>query len=323
MRADALRATIGRPRTKCNQHSFSLETRHRRGWAAVSIRPIRHLFRTLPSMKNANQETSQIARTTDLSISTRSKYDRRILTMVGYFGCVTSHQVLRKYFGASSYGERTIQRLIATGMLSAERLEPSLGRASRTVLSLTRDGYRRIAVTPPEGYNRPISGNLRAYRIQYAEVYLVREGEGWRFAKNEEAPAAVRVWTLRSYRNRLLNSSEQAVRDALERGPIKKLPMRVMHHPATGRLRFILPVRPGFLYQKLLKQMPNTGLWPALELEVVCSDMSRIDDAELSVMRWAKRVRANVTMHRVAHHRTQPHPRNGPPKGWAAQDFAV
>jgi hypothetical protein len=208
-----------------------------------------------------------------------------------------------------SYGERVIRQLVQRGFLSSEPLEPAHGAASRRVLALTRDGWRRLGVSAPTGWDRAIPASIREYRLQCAEVLMVRRHAGWRLATREEAVARVRAWTLRPYRNRRLNDTERVIRERLERTPIDTLPLRVMVHDDTGDLRFVLPGRRGFGALARLARMPVCALWPRVEFEVVLSDVALKERAEDQIERWSARRGVSCRTHILRHHRTRPHPR--------------
>jgi hypothetical protein len=243
----------------------------------------------------------------------RRRYDRAILRWVAYHRRVTSHQILWKFFEAEgltcSYGERVILQLVQRGFLSSEPLEPAHGAASRRVLDLTRDGWRRIGVSPPPGWDRAIQATIREYRLQFAEVLMVRQKAGWRLATPGEAAAHVRAWTLRPYRNRRLNDTERVIRERLERTAIDPLPLHVLVHDVTGDLRFVVPGRRGYGALARLDRMPVCALWPLIEFEVVLSDVALLQRAKDQIDHWAKRRRVSCRTHILRHHRTRPHPR--------------
>lgn len=236
-------------------------------------------------------------------------HDRPILRWIALHRVVTTTQALERHFlsrgRGTSYGARVLQRLERDGLISSQPLEPNAGHATRRVLSLTRAGYEALGMKSRVERDRKMPYYLREYRIQLAEVLHVRQVEGWRIATPQEAPALVRAWSLRPYRNRMLNDTEIVVRERLERQQIGRLPMRILVRETTGDIRFLLPVRPRFSPDNALRKMPNAGLWPRVEFDLVCSDMLRLERASTAVQRWAKRARANVSVHRVDHHRTR------------------
>jgi hypothetical protein len=239
-------------------------------------------------------------------------YDREILTWIANHRAATTHQVLSRFFIArrksASYGERVVHRLVSEGYLSRAALNPERGNSSRRVLRLTRRGWRRLAVAPPHGWNRPLPESVLEHHLQYGEVVMVRQTMGWRLVTAQETPDLVRAWLLRGYRNRLLNDTEVVVRERLERQDLSVLRARVLLHRQSGDIRFLLAVGRGVGVRARLAEIPVTGFWPPVELEMVCSDVRKLDEATAAIERWAKRGRVRAKIHRVAHHRTRSHP---------------
>jgi len=244
------------------------------------------------------------------------KHDKRILTWIAYYRRVTVHQVLIHQFMARgispSYGDRVVRTLIREGMLATELLDPERGRASRRVLRLTRDGWRRLLKEPPADFGTPICGSILEYRLQFAEMLSVREREGWTLRLKDEAWPVVRDWARRPYRGRMLNDTERVVQDVVERMPRPDLPLNILAHSEKG-IRFIMPVRRGLSIHTRLTHMPPTSLWPPVPFELVCAEMPDLRPASDELQRWSKSARSQVELHVVKHHRSVPLPK----KLWA------
>jgi hypothetical protein len=208
-----------------------------------------------------------------------------------------------------SYGDRVVRKLIREGFLEVEPLHPERGRASRRVLSLTRDGWRRLLREPPEDFGKPIEPVILEYRMQFAEMLTTRQREGWTLHLLDEAWPEVRRWILHPYRGRMLHGTEQVVRDRLERMPQPDLPLNILVHRDRHELRFILPVRRGLSIPTRLLKMPATGLWPRLEFELVCAEMTDLRSAVDELQRWSRRAHLKVKAHHVKHHRSVPLPK--------------
>lgn len=242
----------------------------------------------------------------------RRKHDERILRWIAYHRRVTLHQALIHQFIARgispSYGDRVVRKLVREGLLASERLNPERGRASRTVLRLTRDGWRRLLLEPPDDFGKPVWGPVLEYRLQFAEMLSVRQSQGWALRLKDEAWPDVREWARRPYRGRMLNSTEQVERDVIERMPKPDLPFNILTHSEQG-IRFVLPVRRGLSIHNRLSRMPLTGLWPPVPVELVCAEMPDLGPAIDELRRWSKRARSQVELHVVRHHRSVPLPK--------------
>ncbi len=241
------------------------------------------------------------------------KHDTRILRWIAYHRRVTASQVLVHQFIARgispSYGDRVVRKLIREGFLASERLDPERGRASRMVLRLTRDGWRRLLIEPPNDFGKPVWGPVLEYRLQFAEMLSTRQSQGWALRLMDEAWPDVRDWVRRPYRGRLLNDSERVERDAIERMPAVELPLNILVHPERKEVRFVLPVRRGLSIHTRLAHMPPTGLWPPVPVEVVCAEMPDLQPAIVELRRWAERARSQIEVHVVRHHRSVPLPK--------------
>lgn len=242
------------------------------------------------------------------------KYDEAILRYVAYYRIATTHQVAYRFFVYAGkgprYGFQVVRKLVTDGYLESQPLDPEKGRASRQVLRVTKDGWRKIGHTPPRKSQRTVAQSLVEYRLQFADTMLERESVGWRLVPEHRSFRTLKEWGLRPYRGRLLNASEQVLRERLERMPDISLPVRLLGHKASGEVRLILPVRRGKSFAKVIDSLPSLSLFPPIEFELICSHLDLLDRAKDYLRRWGRDSKVKYTVHRNAHFRSRPHPRN-------------
>lgn len=108
-------------------------------------------------------------------------YDEAILRYVGYFRAATVHQVLFRFFifagKGPRYGFKAVRRLINDGLLIAKPLDPTKGTVSRQVLTLSPSGWQLLGLPQPKDPWRVAPETLLHYRLQFAEMMLVRATE--------------------------------------------------------------------------------------------------------------------------------------------------
>lgn len=243
-------------------------------------------------------------------------YDAAILRYVGFYRMVTGHQILYRFFTYAGkgdrYGYRLLRRLTEQNLLKAEPLDPELGSVSRLVYTLTRDGWRALGLQPPAESRRTVPGYVREYRLQFADVMLERESEGWRLIPSNQSFMALQLWALGHYRDRLLNPTETVIRERLERLHPFDVGLRMIGHRTSGDLRLILPVRRGRSFKATIDQLPNLSIFPPITFEVVCSEPSLETPAVDYLQRWADRTRTQIRVRLLPHFRSRPSPADAP-----------
>jgi hypothetical protein len=239
-------------------------------------------------------------------------YDRAVLRYVAYYRLVTLHQVIYRFFvfdaKSASYGFKLVRRLVREGWLGSVPLDSERGSISRQVLSITPLGWLLLNARPPKQSRSETSRSVRDYRLQFAEMMLEREADGWRLAPSASAFGLLREWALAPYRGRLLNDDERVIRQRIERAPAVALPLNVLVRSITGDVRLILPIRSGRSFGRLLESLPPLNFFPPLEFEAVCSELELLSRAEEFVGRWSRDRGAQVRLHRVEHFRSRVHP---------------
>lgn len=267
-----------------------------------------------PQINNTNMHTLNLSRPSRYRFRPRA-YDAAILRYVGYYRVVTGHQIIYRFFTyagkGDGYGYRILRRLQQQNLLFAEPLDPDLGATSRLVYSLTREGWRMLGLRPPTS-RRTVPEYVREYRLQFADVMLERESEGWRLIPSAQSFPALQNWALRHYRDRLLNATEMVIRERLERLRPFDLGLRLIGHPSTGEVRVILPVRRGRSYKATIDRLPNLSIFPPLTFELICSDSDLESSAIDYLYRWANRAHIRVVIQTSPHFRSRPAPGDAP-----------
>jgi hypothetical protein len=243
-------------------------------------------------------------------------YDKALLRYVGYYRLVTLHQVIYRFFiyggRPAAYGFKLVQRLCDEGWIDAAPLDSKLGAASRTVLSLTPLGWAILNAKPPKQTKSAMADALRTYRLQFAEMMLEREAEGWSLQPGSRAFATLQNWALAPYRGRMLNADERVIRQRLERTPAFRLPVNIISRNAGAEVRLVLPLRVGKSYSRTIDALPEFNFFPPLHFEMVASDLELLPKAEDYLRRWAQDKGLEVVAHSAAHFRSRPHPARYP-----------
>ncbi|HEX7071400.1 MAG TPA: hypothetical protein VF190_11365 [Rhodothermales bacterium] len=239
-------------------------------------------------------------------------YDAAVLRYVGYYRTVTLHQVVYRFFlydgKGPRYGFRLVADLVRRGLLAESPLDPRRGSVSRTTLAVTDAGWLALGLPKPRESKRAIVDAVREYRLQFADMMLQREVEGWVLVPEARSFATLRAWGLAAYRGRALTDSEIVFRDRLERMPPITIPLRVLAHRATGEARLILPVRRGKSFAHTIDALPSLAIFPPLVFEMVSPDPELARKADDYLRRWAERTRHRVRTVQSPHYRERPHP---------------
>lgn len=217
-----------------------------------------------------------------------SALERSVLTWVDYHRCVTTGQILRKFWTAEQkttrHGNRLLQRLRHRELLEIFQLEPAKGRASIRVARLTPWAHQALGITDPSPDARSRSGTILRYRLQFTETILTRGAEGWTWVPREEVSDEIRELGLKRYRGRVLNGTEQASRDLLMRLGPPDMPFHGLRH-SSGLLRLIVPAHTLAKTRKALNDLPMilSSYTPELEVELVPIGHAEREAAERSL----------------------------------------
>lgn len=284
---------------------------------STAVRSERDVLSQLPLFLPGEEEFGEPdADSDEPSVRRRPRtYDHAILRYVGYYRLVTTQQVIYRFFlyagRGPEYGYRVVRQLVRRGLLDESPLDPERGNVSQNVLSVTREGWRFLGRSMPSRGRRSSSSPVRQYRIQFADVMLDREVEGWNLVNSTAAFPVLKEWARQRYRGRMLNSSEAQIRDRLERLHPFDFPLHLLVRPSRGEIRLILPVRTTLSYRSTIDKLPgNMGLFPKLHFELVTAELDLGDAAASYLERWGKKHPAGIEIHRSEHFRSRPHPRS-------------
>lgn len=242
-----------------------------------------------------------------------SKLDEPILQFIGHFQAVTTYQVLDRFFTSRDkspvYGYRLLKRLREAGFITSAPIYPELGAASLTYLALTKLGWAAIGVTPSVKALRPLPRPYLEYSLQFAEMMIVRAGEGWREVRPDSVFKVIRNWGLAQFRDRRLNDHEIIRRATIERMPEVEVPFPLLIHQSGDRIRLVLPVREGENFQRTLRNLPDLALFPPMQFELVCANAELAREATDTLSRYAERKGFKFEIYHVAHFNARPNPR--------------
>jgi hypothetical protein len=248
-------------------------------------------------------------------------YDDAVLRYIGYYRVVTAQQVVYRFFVNQGrgyrYGYKLLRQLVERGLVSESMLEPSRGTTSLRVLELTPVGWAYLNAERPRNPTHADGESIRRYRIQFAEMMLEREAEGWTLVPATDGWASLQAWAMREYRGRMLNDTERVMKDRVRRMPPWRPPMNLLVHrdaescragEPQGNPRFIIPVRRGKSFARLLEKLPKMGLFPAPHFEIVSIDHDLAEAARQFIERWARERGIVATIHQAPAFQARPHP---------------
>lgn len=235
-------------------------------------------------------------------------YDEAILRYVAYYRTVTICQLLYRFFVYAGKGDRygytVVRRLVQEGFLVKEPLDPERGARSQHILMLSATGWQVLGLRPR--IDRHAAADvIRDYRLQFADLMLEREVNGWRLVPRSKTHQALKKWALAHYQHRLLNPTEVVIRERLERMSALELRLRVIRHTVSGEVRILLPVRRGRSYKASIAALPSLSLIPVVPFELVCSDVTLAQPAQRSLQRWAAQTKTMIRIHQHPHFRTR------------------
>jgi len=232
---------------------------------------------------------------------------------VGFYRVVTTHQVIYRFFifagMGPGYGFRLVQRLVKQGLLASRPLDRERGAVSRHVLSMTAAGWDAIGLSTPVAKKHAAVQDIEEYRMQLADVMLVRESQGWTLVPEHAVWARLREWGLAPYRGRALNEQDRLIIRRLENMQPIKLGLSLLHHRGTGEVRILLPLRRGRSFRRLIEKLPATlGLFPPPVFELVIAEPPLEDPCRDILRRWGEKLKVKPQIHALNHFRTRAHP---------------
>jgi|SRR5665213_12765 len=197
---------------------------------------------------------------------------------------------------------RALSRLMQRGYLEARPVRPRLGAASPKCYLVTPAGaamYNLAAATPRFIY---WDTSRLDEALQYSEMMLERESEGWKFIPRDHAHRFIIGAALAKLKARALTDTERHVQELLSRARPVKLPFDALAHGPTRIVRMIIEARKGLSVGRLLKLLPPLGLAGRLDFELVGTEHERLEGVErlLKTGDW-NRQHLPVTVHRVPH----------------------
>lgn len=251
------------------------------------------------------------AKRNEITKTTRPRtYDDSVLHWIARHRRVTARQLAYRYFlhnGKShTGGSRLIASLLDHAFLGNYKLDPKKGNASQDVLYLTGAGYTRIGLKAPGDTGREIAGSDLHYLLQFTDMALQRQVEGWRLippAHRDEQVAAIVAWLLEPHQDHAKDIADIRVLDNIESLTTNEdfnLNIDLIVNEKTLDVRFVIPVRRGLSYGRILDEMPSMTQLDTIPIEVVCSDPKLRKDAEKYITWWGKKRRKRpVSLHRV------------------------
>lgn len=241
-------------------------------------------------------------------------YDAAVLRYIGYYRVVTLHQIIYRFFIMAGmgpgYGFRLVRGLQKRGLVETRPLDSDKGTVSRALCTLTREGWQYLGRDEePKSPKRANVSDLLEYRLQFAEMMLEREAEGWVLLVEEQAWGRIKKWGMSQYAGRALNEYERLSGRRIERMPPLSTGLNVLWHRNNGDIRFILPVRWGKSISRTLEKLPpSLGLFPPLQFEMVGADLELTRAAASMLARWGEGNKITLAVHQVANFRTRNHP---------------
>lgn len=237
-------------------------------------------------------------------------YDDSVLNWIARHRRVTARQLVYRYFlyngKKHSGGSRLITSLLDHTFLGTYKLDPKKGNASQDVLYLTGAGYTRIGLTAPDDTGRKIAGPDLHYLLQFTDMALQRQVEGWRLippSHRDEQVAAIVAWLLEPHQDHAKDIADIEVLDNIEsltRNVDFNLKIDLIVNDETLDVRFVIPVRRGLSYGRILDEMPSMTQLDTIPIEIVCSDPKLRKNAERHIIWWGKKKRKRpVSLHSV------------------------
>lgn len=231
-------------------------------------------------------------------------YDYPCLSFVARCHAATLHQLVDRF--ATYDGKRpahivrVVRALVARGWLRASRLDPTLGRASRQVLTLTAAGWAELGDERPPDPLHELPYRLD-HRLQEAEFALEHEARGWRLVPQPaEAWRALKASALAHYRRPGRSELDTAHDIRIGKLLYRPLPVPLWLHCATGAVLLVFPSRRGVNLPALLAQLPDLHLWPTLRIHLVGADHDRVERDKEVLRRWAARTKHRVSVGALA-----------------------
>lgn len=240
-------------------------------------------------------------------------YDLPVLKWVAYHRVVTVHQVVYRFFvyagRGPGYGFRIVQGLVQRGLLESSSLDTERGSVSRQILTVSEAGWAALCEAVPKDKKRVGVEGLREYRIQFAEMMMVRELEGWSLISAGGVWKKLKDWSLEQYRGRTLTDTERATRTGLERAPAQEVGLNALWNRKTKQVRLLLPVRRGLSFTRLIERLPRLlAALGAIEFELIIGEVGQGENAREALTRWAERSKIEIAIFSVPNFRARVHP---------------
>lgn len=229
--------------------------------------------------------------------------DEAVLRYIASHRQLTIHQIVYRFANLAGlhprHAYRVATRLERERLITTDPLNPRLGRASRLVARLTPAGWRRAGYSaiPRDGWVSDLTEE-RLYRLQYAEMRLVREAEGWLIVAPDDAVAAIRDWALTALRPRVLNAYDRQLRDRFERLDLAiRYPCELLYRRNRSEIRIVLAGRIGASITTVLAKLPLHTLMLMGSLphflgrptfELVAPSAEHLAQVQTAVKRWAR-----------------------------------
>lgn len=235
-----------------------------------------------------------------------SRQDWQVMRYIGSHGVVLVQQLImamrtRRTEQDANNVRRRVRRLKAHGFVTVETLVRRGDRQRLKALRLTVYGHLRAfgandeasayAAWTAEQQRLKRSDEVR-YRIQRAETLLTLEADGYTLLRREEQERALKAYAWEHA------SAFKTHLDAAWEGP---LPMSAARDPRTGKVRFLLPVRPGLACSRKVRTLPLLRGFGLIEFQLMASDPGLLRDAITSIKEWAERRGAPADVHTVDH----------------------
>ena len=251
--------------------------------------------------------------TSPSSTEVKSKLLRPILQFIAHFGVVSSYHVLYRFWTHKAkspvYGWRLLKQIEDAGYITSGPIEPEKGNRSVKYLRLTQEGWERISRSCPRELKGPLPDAELLYRIQYAEMALIRSKEGFREVSENRRMDALKGWALAQFRNRHLSDSDLFRRTGIERLTSGRILNPIWLHTEKGLLRIVVPAIEGRTAGHSIRSLPDLKLFEYLSFEVVGVHQGSIEGVIRFLRRKSDSHFGHFEIHTAQHFSKRPNPR--------------
>ena len=121
---------------------------------------------------------------------------------------------------------------------------------------------------------------------------------------------AIRASELKRFRGRAADDYLAQQRIRIERlSPANlQVPLNILWHEQATQVRFLLPVRRGRSYGRILDQVTSLGFLSQVAFEVICADPDMLSVATDRIRRWGRQYKVPVKTFSVPHFLQREHP---------------